>query len=107
MDIKKTLDVIKKMQLAKIGDYKKWEKITRKLTAGKKPNNDELQYFAKISRIYKNANVTNRSKIFHTKLSPDDKKPPCKSCGGESLYYCNMNDDFYCMAHVVGHDENE
>jgi len=28
-------------------------------------------------------------------------------CNEESVYYCIMNDDYYCVKHVLGHDENE
>ncbi len=31
----------------------------------------------------------------------------CKECGEDSLYYCNMNDQYFCNIHVVGHDKNE
>ena len=44
---------------------------------------------------------------YHQKLSSDDKKPVCSLCSKESLYYCIMNDKYYCINHVLGHDENE
>ena len=44
---------------------------------------------------------------YHHKLSLDDKKPICSLCNEESLYYCTMNDEYYCINHVLGHDENE
>ena len=47
------------------------------------------------------------SKIYHIKLSDDDKKPKCALCNNFSIYYCNMNDLYYCEVHIVGHDENE
>ena len=47
------------------------------------------------------------NRIYHIKLSEDDKKPKCALCDKESLFYCNMNDIYYCQKHVVGHDENE
>jgi len=40
-------------------------------------------------------------------LSKQDEKPPCKVCGENALYYCNMNDQYFCTIHLVGHDENE
>jgi hypothetical protein len=49
--------------------------------------------------------MTNTS--YHQKLTSDDKKPICSLCNDESLYYCTMNDDYYCVKHVLGHDENE
>jgi len=49
--------------------------------------------------------MTNTS--YHQKLSLDDKKPICSLCNEESLYYCTMNDEYYCVKHVLGHDENE
>ena len=48
-----------------------------------------------------------KSRIYHYKLSTDDKKPKCALCEMESLFYCNMNDLYYCEKHIVGHDENE
>jgi len=42
-----------------------------------------------------------------TKLSNEDIKPKCKECEKISEFYCNMNDQYYCLKHVVGHDENE
>ena len=44
---------------------------------------------------------------YHHELSSDDKKPICSLCNEESLYYCTMNDEYYCINHVLGHDENE
>ena len=31
IDLKKTIEIIEKMKLAKIGDYGKWEKIIKKI----------------------------------------------------------------------------
>ena len=107
LDRGKTVELIERMKLAKIGDYKKWELLIKKINRSYDLTQEELEYFASLTRIYKESKITHRSKIFHTKLSEHDKKPPCKSCGEESLFYCNMNDAYYCMVHVVGHDENE
>ena len=107
LDRKKTLEIIERMKLAKIGEYSKWESLIKKLNKGDELNAEELGYFSSLTRIYKDAKVTPRSKIHHTKLSEQDKKPPCQSCGKESLFYCNMNDAYYCTTHVIGHDENE
>ena len=107
LDRKKTLELIERMKLAKIGEYSKWKSIIKKINKGDELNTEELGYFSSLTRIYKDSKISSRSKIFHVKLSEQDKKPPCKSCGEESLFYCNMNDAYYCTAHVVGHDENE
>ena len=47
------------------------------------------------------------SKYYHRKLSSKDEKPICSLCNIISLYYCVMNDKYYCVDHVLGHDENE
>jgi galactose-1-phosphate uridylyltransferase len=95
------------MKLAKIGEYKKWEAIIKKIKNKQSLNPRELEYYANLTRIYKNSSITSKSKMYHTKLSELDEKPPCKICGENSLYYCNMNDQYFCTIHVVGHDENE
>ena len=107
IDSKKTLEAIERMKLAKIGKYDKWEKIIKKIKNEQPLNPGEVEYFTNLTRIYKDSRVTSRSKIYHTKLSDQDEKPPCKECGKNSLYYCNMNDQYFCSTHVVGHDENE
>ncbi len=107
VDSKKTLEIIEKMKLAKIGEYKKWEKITKKIKNQERLNQGELEYYTTLTRIYKDSSISNRSKIYHSKLSEQDEKPPCKMCGEKSQYYCNMNDQYFCTIHVVGHDENE
>jgi len=48
-----------------------------------------------------------RSQNYHYKLSSDDHKPKCALCDDDCVYYCNMNDLYYCEKHVIGHDENE
>ena len=107
IDSEKTLEIIERMKLAKIGEYDKWESIIKKIQNEETLNPAELEYYSQLTRIYKNSTVTSRSKIYHTKLSEQDEKPSCKECGKDSLYYCNMNDQYYCTIHVVGHDENE
>jgi hypothetical protein len=107
IDYTKTLEIIKKMKLAKIGDDKKWNNIVNKIKKKKKIDSDEQEYFSITTRIYKDSNKTIRSKIYHTKLSELDEKPPCRICGTNSAYYCNMNDQYFCLNHVVGHDKNE
>jgi len=107
IDVNKTLEVIERMKLAKIGEYKKWNVIIKKIKNKKELNQEDLEYFSNISRIYKDSNVSSRSKVYHTKLSEHDEKPVCRICGDDSAYYCNMNDQYFCTIHVVGHDENE
>lgn len=107
IDFNKTLDIIEGMKLAKIGEYKKWNTIIKKIKDKEGLNSSDLEYFSNITRIYKDSNITSRSKVYHTKLSDQDEKPACRICGNKSSYYCNMNDQYFCMIHVVGHDENE
>ncbi len=107
IDSQKTLEVIERMKLAKIGEYKKWEAIIKKIKNKQSLNPGEREYYTNLTRIYKNSSITSKSKMYHTKLSELDEKPPCKICGENSLYYCNMNDQYFCTIHVVGHDENE
>ncbi|WP_428324552.1 hypothetical protein [Nitrosopumilus sp.] len=107
IDSQKTLEVIERMKLAKIGEYKKWESIIKKIKNDVPLNQGELEYYTNLTRIYKDSTITSRSKIYHTKLSEQDEKPPCKECGKDSSFYCNMNDQYFCTIHVVGHDENE
>ncbi|MCH9657799.1 hypothetical protein K0U27_03725 [archaeon] len=107
IDIEKTLEVIERMKLAKIGKYKKWESMIKKIKKAQRLNPDELEYYSNLTRIYKNSNTTPRSKVYHTRLSDLDTKPPCAECGSDSEYYCNMNDQYFCTIHVVGHDKNE
>ena len=106
-DFKKTLEIIEEMKLAKIGEYKKWKSIIRKIYNNEPLNQLQTEYFSNMTRIYKNSRITNKSKMFHTKLSELDEKPPCKECGEKSKFYCNMNDQYFCTTHIVGHDENE
>lgn len=103
----KTLEIIERFKLAKIGEYKKWEAIIKKIKNNIPPSPAELEYYSNLTRIYKDSTVTRRSKIYHTRLSEHDSKPPCNKCGSSSEYYCNMNDQYFCIFHVVGHDENE
>lgn len=107
IDSQKTLEVIERMKLAKIGEYKKWEVIIKKIKNDVPLNQGELDYYSNLTRIYKDSTITSRSKVYHTKLSEQDEKPPCKECGEDSSFYCNMNDQYFCTVHVVGHDENE
>lgn len=107
IDIVKTLEIIERMKLAKIGQYDKWEEIIKKIKNDESLNPREIEYYTRLTRIYKDSSITHRTKIYHTKLSEHDERPSCKVCGEESSYYCNMNDEYFCPIHVVGHDENE
>lgn len=107
INFSKTLDIIEGMKLAKIGEYKKWNVMIKKIKNREQLNHSELEYFSNIARIYKDSNIAIRSKVYHTKLSTHDEKPACEVCGHNSAYYCNMNDQYFCTIHVVGHDENE
>ena len=103
----KTIDIIERMKLAKIGDYKKWEKLIKKLKREERLSQPELEYFSNFTHVYKDSIKHFRSKNYHTRLSELDEKPACKLCGEKSQFYCNMNDEYFCIIHVVGHDENE
>ena len=107
IDTERTLEIIERMKLAKIGKYKKWKSIVKKIKNHQTLNPEELEYYSNLTRIYKESSITNRSKMYHTKLSELDEKPQCNACGKNSEYYCNMNDQYFCTVHVVGHDENE
>jgi len=107
LDDKKTLEIIEQMKFARIGEYRKWDKIIKKIQKNQGLTSLELEYFSKFTRIYKNSAITNRSKIYHTRLSELDNRPPCRTCKEKSEFYCNMNDQYFCTVHVVGHDKNE
>ncbi|MDX1596353.1 MAG: hypothetical protein R3327_05375 [Nitrosopumilaceae archaeon] len=104
-DKKKTLEIIEKLKTTRIGEYKKWQKIAKKIKEDVELNPDEYYYIATLSRTYGQIKV--KSRIYHTRLSDIDEKQMCKSCGNEAQFYCNMNDEYFCSIHVVGHDENE
>jgi len=107
IDGEKTIEIIERLQLAQIGEYKKWEKIIRKIKNEEILSPSELGYFTNFTRIYKKSETVNRSKIYHTKLSEQDIKPKCTTCGEKSDFYCNMNDQYFYITHVVGDDGNE
>jgi len=107
IDSQKILEIIERMKLAKIGEYDKWDTIIKKIKKEQPLNPEERGYYTNLTRIYKDSAITSRSKIYHTKLSKQDETPPCKVCGENAIYYCNMNDQYFCTIHVVGHDENE
>ncbi len=53
IDLIKTLNVIEEMKLAKIGEYKKWNTIIKKIKNKEDLNQSDLEYFSSITRIYK------------------------------------------------------
>ena len=106
-DSERTLKVIEGMKNTKIGKYKKWKGMIKKIRNRQPLSPEEQEYYSNITRIYKNSVIATRSRIYHTRLSELDEKPPCWGCGKDSAYYCNMNDQYFCMIHIVGHDENE
>ena len=101
INLEKTLEIIERMKIAKIGDYKKWEIIIKKINKQQDLNAEDVESYSNLTRIYKDSAVTSRTKIYHTKLSKEDEKPPCKECGEDSLYYCNMNDQYFFNIHFV------
>ena len=103
----RVLDIIERLCLSKIGEYEKWNKIIKKIKKDQPLDFEEIEYFRRITRIYPEAKIKTRSKILHTKLSPQDEKPSCETCGSDSEYYCNINDQYFCAVHIVGHDPNE
>ncbi len=68
IDSQKTLEVIERMMLAKIGKYDKWEAIIKKIKNEQSLNPGELEYYTNLTRIYKDSTITSRSKIYHKKL---------------------------------------
>ena len=106
-DSEKTLEIIESLKDANIGEYKKWKELIKKIKNKTPLNQVDTEYFSNLSRIYKESSITKRTRTYHTKLSEEDNKPPCKICGKFSEYYCNMNDQYFCVIHVVGHDDNE
>lgn len=96
------------MKLAKIGDQRRLEKIAKHLSETDYLEEPDAKYIASLTRLYKDGNVTRVSnRNFHIRLSLEDHKPACSTCGKKSSFYCNMNDAYFCELHVVGHDENE
>ena len=102
-----TAEIVRRMRRARIGDRRRWQRIEAKLKRSQDLSGDEAGYVATLSRIYGDAGVTVRTRILHTRLSEEDPRPGCLSCGGPSEFYCNQNDAYLCGACVVGHDENE
>ena len=66
VDPNKTLEVIERMKLAKIGEYDKWENIIKKINNEESLNPDEIAYYTRLTRIYKESNITSRTKIYQS-----------------------------------------
>ena len=64
IDSQKTLEIIERMKLAKIGEYKKWKAIIKKINNDEPLNPFQTEYFSSMTRIYKNSNITSKSKIY-------------------------------------------
>ncbi|QUC63978.1 hypothetical protein NsoK4_05815 [Nitrosopumilus sp. K4] len=107
IDSERTLEIIERLKIAKIGEYKKWETIIKKIKKEIPLSQAELEYYSRLTRIYKEPTITSRTRIYHVRLSEHDEHPPCQLCGESSEYYCNINDQYFCTIHVVGHDDNE
>ncbi len=45
VDSKKTLEIIERMKIAKIGNYKKWELMIKKIKKNQVLNPEELEYY--------------------------------------------------------------
>lgn len=112
------LDVIGQMERAGIGKSNKWSAMRRRIRAGRQPSLTDRAYYTAMTHNYKDAYISKRSmRICHTMLSDNDtghdcndaghKPLLCKACGRRATHYCNMNDEYFCMAHIVGHDDNE
>ena len=52
LDLEKTLEVIEIMKTAKIGKYKKWESMIKKIKNYQKLNPEVLEYYSNVTRIY-------------------------------------------------------
>ena len=99
-------EIINELKNANIGEHRIWESINKKIKTEVPLDLEDIKYYSRLTRIYKNSTVTRR-RIYHTKLSEQDEKPSCHLCKNYAEYYCNMNDQYFCITHVVGHDENE
>ena len=62
INLEKTLEIIERMKIAKIGDYKKWEIIIKKINKKQGLNPEELEYYSNLTRIYKESAVTKAPK---------------------------------------------
>ena len=108
MERQAILDVIGQMERARIGSPNKWKRVARKVRSDLPLTTAESEYYARLTRIYKDTRVTGtHTGRYHIRLSENDDRPRCATCQADSEYYCNMNDQYFCQIHVVGHDGNE
>ena len=54
---KRTIEIIERMKLAKIGKYKKWQLIIKKIKNDQILNPEELKYYSNLIRFNKNLSV--------------------------------------------------
>lgn len=101
------LDVICKMDRAHIGNPKKWNKMSKKISNDVPLSLAESEYYTRLTRIYRRPAIQTAHKTYHVPLSDEDTRPRCVQCSAPSAYYCHMNDQYLCQQHVVGHDPNE
>ena len=108
-DTDKTSDRTKRqIELAKTGRYRKWKAAVKKANNKKSTKDGETRYSHPYTAKTHQRSVTAHSnKTYHIRLSEYDEKHPCNLCGEDSTYYCNMNDQYFCTIHLVGHDKNE
>ena len=107
-DSEKTADAAKQIELAKTGRYKKWKAAVKKAKSRQSAKDKETKYHNPDAANTDRRSVTaHKNKTYHIKLSEHDEKHPCTLCGEDSSYYCNMNDQYFCTIHLVGHDKNE
>ncbi|MDI1495201.1 MAG: hypothetical protein K8823_507 [Cenarchaeum symbiont of Oopsacas minuta] len=107
VDAKRTVDIIEKMRLARIGEYTKWERMLAKLEHGDMLSGEEITYVSTMASTYRHGNVKRGTKFYHRPIDPMDSVPSCTNCGQKSAYFCCMNDAYYCKKHVMNHDDNE
>ncbi len=101
------LNVIAHMNRSQIGEPRKWDKITKKLSSDMPLSVSDIEYYTRLTRIYNQTSTISKRKNYHTMLSDLDEKPRCTVCGEPSQFYCHINDQYFCQIHIVGHDPNE
>ena len=66
--------------MPKLASMTNGKKIIKKIKNEESLNPGEIEYYTRLTRIYKDSRITNRTRIYHTKLSEHDEKPSCKIC---------------------------
>lgn len=102
-----TADLIERVRSSGVGERGRWDRMARRVRRGGALSGEDAAYLSSFARIYGDSGVTPRSRMLHTRLSAEDAKPRCASCGRASEFYCVQNDAYFCGVHVVGHDSNE